>query len=181
MTFIEHLDDATLQDLQDGLLEEAEATAARTHLTHCAPCARRAAEAEALFAALDAPPAGYVEPPADFFAAVMARVDAEVMPRFAPERRLRTALLALAGSAATAGAGAGLVWAGGGVPIEGLGAGFATTLADLAARADLALTVARAGAPMLAAASVASLAVLTPLILKAMQSLQPKTARVPVR
>ena len=198
MTFITHPDDATLQDLVDGTLPAAEATATRTHLEHCASCGARAAGLKALFAALTHAPAERVQAPADLFARIMADVDSEILPALAAKRaaarasapratlrqRFGVTAGALLGSAGFAGVGAALLWVGDGSLVPaGAGSGFAVALASVASHADTIGTVLRAGAPRFAGGAVASLAVLTPLFLKALQSIEskPQTVRVHAR
>ena len=198
MTFITHPDDATLQDLVDGALPAVEAAATRTHLEHCVSCGARAAGLQALFGALSTAPADRVQPPLDLFARIMADVDAEILPALAAKRAVTRATAprvtlrerfnvtagALLGSAGFAGAGAALLWVGEGSLVPaGAGSGFAAALASVVSHADIIGTVLRAGAPVFAGGAVASLAVLTPLFLKALQSIEskPKTVRVHAR
>lgn len=195
MTFLTHPDDATIQDLLDGTLPPAEAAATQTHLDHCAACDARAAGMKALFGALATPPADRAQPPVDLFARIMDDVDAEILPAMAAARasaaaaragrrgsRFGVTAQALLGSAGVALAGGALLWAGDGnlVP-TGAASSFAAAFASLATNFDVALTVMRAGAPVFAGAAVASLAVLTPLVLKAMQSIESKPTPKPVR
>lgn len=198
MTFLTHPDEATLQDLLDGTLPAAEARATQTHLDHCASCGARAAGMKALFGALATPPADRAQPPVDLFARIMADVDAEILPAMAAARAASAAAVpatrrragfgvtaqALLGSAGFAAAGAALLRAGEGSLVPaGATSSFAAAFAGLATNLDIALTVVRAGAPVFAAAAVASLAALTPLVLKAMQSIEskPKPVRVLAR
>lgn len=177
MTFLTHLTEATLQRLVEGALPDAEARAAKTHLESCAPCRRRSVELSAVFGALSVP-RPLPEPPADFFASVMARVDREpglVMQRIRP----RIAIGAAAAAVAVAGAGAALVAAGGGVSLPA--AELATGVTTLATKAGLLGTIAKAAAPVFAAASLASAAVLSPFVVRALRQVTPARARATVR
>ena len=178
MTFLTHLTDAQLQRLISGDLVEVEATAARSHLDDCGLCRRRASEVSALFAALAEPPR-LPEPPIDFLAAVMARVERE-----APVPVLVSQKVALAGVGAGTAmllAGAVLVAGSGGAQFPSFASHFASTLAEVAGHARIAFTVIHAGAPVLAAGAVASLAVLAPIFWKTLSSIQPTATRAPAR
>lgn len=179
MTFLTHLTDAQLQRFVSGDLVEVEATAARAHLDDCGQCRRRASEVSALFAVLAEPPR-LPEPPIDFLAAVMARVERE-----APAPVLFSRKVALAGfgaGSAVLAAGAALVVTGGaGAHVPAMASQLASTIAGIAGHAGLALTVLRAGAPVLGAAATASLAVLAPIFWKTISSLQPNAIRVTAR
>ena len=111
----------------------------------------------------------------------MANAEAEGLVR-APERRLRATLSALAAGGAAIAGGAGLAVAGGG-GAGGFVTGIATGLTDVAAYGGLAGTVLSAAAPVLTAGAVATLAILTPIFLKTLHTLQPRpaTVRVSVR
>lgn len=177
MTFLTHITESTLQRLVEGALPEAEAHAAMTHIESCAPCRRRSTELSALFGALSAPRA-LPEAPADFFASVMARVDRE--PGLVPQKiRPRVAIGAVAAGLVTAAAGGALVAAGGGVALSG--AELATGFVTLVGKAGLLGTLAKAAAPVLAAASLASAAVLSPFLVRALREAAPRNARATVR
>ena len=113
---------------------------------------------------------------------VMTRLFRE---REAPLPVLITRRVAIAGlSAGTAllGAGAALVYGGGGgAHLPGVASHFASTLADAAGSAHLVLTVLRAGAPVLVAGAVASLAIVVPIFWKTLSSLQPNAIRASAR
>ena len=174
MTFLTHLSESTLQRLVDGDLPEAEARAAKTHLESCAPCRRRSVELSAMFAALAAPRT-LAEPPADFLASVMERVERE--PGLVTQRiRPRVALGAAAAGLATAIAGVAL---GGGIPLPG--AEVATGITAVVSNAGLLGTLARAAAPVLAAASLASATVLSPFLVRALRQVPARRARATVR
>ena len=176
MTFLTHLDEATIQRLVEGLLPDAEASAAKTHIDHCAPCRRRSGEVSALITALSAEPA-LPAPPVDFMAAVMARVDRE--PGLLSEAiRPRVVASAIAAGLAVAGTGALLV---GGAESAIPAADIATAFTALVGRASLVRAIVQAGAPLAAAVSLATLAALSPFIVKAIQSVQPRASRVAVR
>lgn len=180
MTFLTHLEESTIQRLVAGDLPDAEATVARTHLDDCALCRRRASEVSQLFALLAEPPEPLPEPPIDFLAAVMARVEQETPAHVMVTRAALSR--GIAGGAAVAGAGAVLMVLGGGhVPVHETAAWVGTTFADVASHAGLAVTVVKAGAPVIVAAAVASLSVVVPLFWKAISSLQPKPVRATAR
>ena len=205
MTFLTHLEDATIQRLVEGELaqqgasaqaegraasgklaqqgasaqaDEAEANAAKRHNEDCARCRRRSREISALFTALAARRVA-PEPPADFLAAVMARVDREPGLVVHPIRG-RVVLRAVAAGLATAVAGGALVSAGG---ADGLlpGADVATTFTALVGNAGLLATVAKAAAPILAGAALASAAVLAPIFVRAIRAVRPAPSRATAR
>jgi predicted anti-sigma-YlaC factor YlaD len=182
MTFLTHLQDSTLQRLIGGELVDAEASAARAHLDECGPCRSRASEVSAIFTLL-AQPAVRPQPPIDFLAAVMAKIEREAPARVAmPVFSLRTTMGAVAAGVATLAGGIGLLVAGGaGGHVSGIAVQYATALTGVATHAGLALTVVKAGAPVLAAAAIASLAILTPIFLKTLQTIQPNAIRARAR
>lgn len=176
MTFVTHPDHATLQRLHEGGLDAAEASATRTHLESCESCRARSSRIALLFAGLATPPA-LPQPPVDFMARVMASVEREGLAR-APERRLRAALTAIAAGSGAAAAGGALILGGGAsAPASGL----VSALTDVIAHGDIAATVFRAAAPVLGAAALSTLAILVPVVVKTMQTLQPRPATVRVR
>ncbi len=192
MTFLTHLEESTVQRFAEGALPAAERSAAEAHLEHCGHCRRRVSDLSRVAGALASVRSAALlpEPPADFAARVMARVALE--PAFVPsaleaardrgpspvERfRARDALPALLAGVAAIVCGVALVTVGGGaLPLAGEAARSVTTLAHAAGRLGLALTVLRAALPVLAAAAVASLVVLWPLLAKAL-TLPPRPAR----
>lgn len=179
MTFLTHLEDVTIERLVEGLLDEAEANAAKRHLEDCSRCRRRSGEISALFTALSRSAMSVrVEPPVDFFAAMMARVEREPGLVVQPIRP-RVVASAVAASIATAVAGGALIYTGGGevVPVAEVVTGFASLLAH----ADLVGALAKAFAPIAAGAALASTAILAPFFVRAVRSVQPRHARVTVR
>lgn len=99
MTTPSHLDDERSQLLLEGLLPPAEAALARGHLAGCPGCRALVESHRVLAEALSGLAAA--EPPADFTAGVMARV--ERRQRLAAwERRLGLAILAAAAAASGA-------------------------------------------------------------------------------
>lgn len=180
MTFLTHLDESTIHRLVEGALEEAAASAAKAHIDACARCRRRSAEISALFSALAAAPPALCEPPIDFLAAVMMRVDHE--PGLLVHRiRPRVVAGALASGLATALAGGALVVLGGGTGELVPALPLATGLAALFARAGLITAAGKAAAPLFAASAFASAIVLAPLFLRALRAAQPAPARATVR
>lgn len=177
VTFLTHLEDVTIERLVEGLLDEAEASAAKSHLEDCARCRRRSGEVSAMFTALSRASVR-PEPPVDFLAAVMRKVDREPGLVVQP---IRTRVVAgsLAAGLATAAAGAAMVWADGGpaLPV----AEVVTGLTAVLARADLVGALAKAVAPLAAGAALASTAVLAPFFIRALRTVPSRAARVPVR
>lgn len=177
MTFLTHLEDSTIQRLVEGALDEAEANAAKSHIDDCSRCRRRSGEVSAIFTALSAP-FSLPEPPADFLALVMARVDLE--PGLVVEPiRTRAVIASVAAGAAMALAGAFLVTAGGGdiLPTTEL----ATGLATLLGKAGLLGAIAKGGAPIAAAIALASAAALAPFFVRAVRAVQPAPVRATLR
>lgn len=179
MTFLTHLTDAQLQRLISGDLVEVESNAARAHLDDCAVCRRRASDVSTLFALLAESPA-QPEPPFDFLSAVMARIELESPVPVLVTRR--GAIRGLAAGIAALSAGAALVATGGsGAHLPEIASNLATTFVGVVSHAGLALTVLKAGAPVLAAAAVASLAIVAPIFWKTLNSLQPNAQRATAR
>ena len=177
MTFLTHLEDSTIQRLVEGALDEAEATAAKRHIEDCSRCRRRSGEVSAIFTALSAP-FSLPEPPADFLALVMARVDLE--PGLVVEPiRIRAVVTSVAAGAAMAVAGGLLVTSGGGAILPT--AEIATGLATLLGKAGLLGAIAKGGAPIAAAIAVATGAVLTPFLVRALRAVQPSPVRATLR
>ena len=165
MTFLTHLEDSTIQRLVEGALSPAEAAAAKTHIEACAPCRRRSGEISAVFTALTLPRT-LPEPPVDFLALVMARVDLD--PSLLDQRiRPRVAALAVAAGLATAVAGGALVALGGGADLPA--AEIATGVTALLGKAGLLATLAKAAVPVVVAASFASAIALAPFLVRAIR------------
>ena len=179
MTFLTHLTDAQLQRLISGDLVEVESNAARAHLDDCAVCRRRASDVSTLFALL-AESAAQPEPPLDFLSAVMARIELESpVPVFVSRR---SAIRGLAAGLVAIGAGAALVVTGGsGADLPEMAAGFASTLVGIVSHAGLAVTVVKAGAPVLGGAAITALAIVAPIFWKTLNSLQPNAQRATAR
>lgn len=94
MTDIRHLtEDEAQRFLEDGL-PAPERTLAETHLAGCPSCQALVVSFEALSEALSGLP--LAEPPPDFTAGVMARIDEQVAVR-ASERRVAVAVLGAVG------------------------------------------------------------------------------------
>jgi anti-sigma factor RsiW len=92
MTDIRHVDELEAQSYLDGLMPEPERAAVDAHLAGCESCQALVFSFESLEAALaDLPLA---EPPPDFTAGVMARID-EREAALAGERRVVVAVLAV--------------------------------------------------------------------------------------
>lgn len=176
MTFLTHLEDSTIQRLVEGALTEAEASAAKRHIEDCSRCRRRSGEISATFTALSAP-SFLPEPPADFLALVMSRVEREPGLVRQPIRP-RVVIGVVAAGVATAAVGGLMIKAGGGdvVPV----ADIVTGVMAVAARAELLGALAKAFAPIAAGAALASTAVLAPFFIRALRSVQPKAARARV-
>lgn len=97
MTSLPHLDDEQVQLHLEGFLPEEEEARVRAHLGDCPACQALVASYQALDEALGGLPSA--EPPADFTAGVLARID-ERERAAARARRLVAAVLAVAGLAA---------------------------------------------------------------------------------
>ncbi|HEY7725580.1 MAG TPA: anti-sigma factor [Anaeromyxobacteraceae bacterium] len=165
-----HLDDETALRLLDRLLVGAEAAEAERHVAGCAACGALLESHRALAAALgdlQAP-----QPPADFTAGVLARIDARERAA-ARERRLAAAILG--GASAAAGlllAGAGpAAWA---PVLSGFGDALAGAATWSQVGADVAGPVVRALRLEIAAATAAAAVSL----LLALRRLSPRRAEV---
>lgn len=176
MTFLTHLEDATIQRLVEGSLSEAEASAAKRHIEDCARCRRSSGEVSALFTALSAA-ASRPEPRADFLELVMSRVDREPGLVLQPIRP-RVVVGVVAAGVATAVAGGLMINAGGGeiVPVAELVTGFMS----VAMHAGTLGALAKALAPIAGGAALASTVVLAPFFIRALRSVQPKATRARV-
>lgn len=97
MTTGMHLSDELAQRHLEGILSGAAAAEVEAHLAGCADCRALVASYRALAEALDG--LGPAEPPADFTAGVLARIDARERSA-ALERRLALGILAAVGAAA---------------------------------------------------------------------------------
>jgi anti-sigma factor RsiW len=91
VTGIRHLDDDQAQSFLEGLLPDAERARVDLHLESCPSCQAVILSFEALEQELSRLP--LAEPPADFTAGVMARIDERELAR-AGERRVVVAVLA---------------------------------------------------------------------------------------
>jgi len=96
MTDIRHLDEEQVQSFLEGLLAADERSRVDAHLESCASCQALLLSFEALESALSGLPVA--EPPADFTACVMARIDEREHSRSA-ERRVVYAVLATVSAA----------------------------------------------------------------------------------
>jgi anti-sigma factor RsiW len=96
MTDIRHLTEDEAQLHLDGALDASTRARIEPHLAGCAGCQALVLSFEALAASLSALPVA--EPPADFTAAVMARIDERELAR-ASERRVAVAVLGAVGVA----------------------------------------------------------------------------------
>ncbi len=90
MTDVRHLTDDEAQALLDGLLDAPSAARVEAHLEGCADCQALVASFDALSEALSTLPVS--EPPADFTAGVMARIDARERS-LAADRRVALGIL----------------------------------------------------------------------------------------
>jgi len=179
VTFLTHPDDATLQRLVDGALPAVEADATKAHLEECLPCRKRVALHSTVLMGLSVPEP-LPQPPADFLQSVMARVEKVAI---APaERWLSVAVRALGAATAVGAAGGALFWTQGGPRALGHElADYATALSGVLMHSHWALAALHAVAPVVIASSAATLAVITPLFLRALKAIEPRAARVPVR
>src|SRR5439155_11021632 len=105
-----------------------------------------------LFAHLATPPA-LPEPPIDFLAAVMAKIEREAAAPVLVSRSVIVRGFA-AGAAAAAGGAALLALGGGSLPIHSTLVHAGSSVASAAVHANLVMTVARAAAPVAVAAAV---------------------------
>jgi anti-sigma factor RsiW len=96
VTDIRHLTDDEAQLHLEGALDATSRTRAESHLAGCAECQAVVLSFEALADSLSALPHG--EPPADFTASVMARIEEQETAR-ASERRVAVAVLGAVGVA----------------------------------------------------------------------------------
>jgi anti-sigma factor RsiW len=96
MTDIRHLDDDRAQAFLEGLLPAGECDRIEAHVESCASCQALVLSFEALEDALSHLPVA--DPPADFTAGVMARIDERELAR-ASERRVALAVLATVSAA----------------------------------------------------------------------------------
>jgi anti-sigma factor RsiW len=91
MTHVRHIDEIEAQSFLDGLLPEGERLRVDAHLEGCESCQALLLSFERLEEALSGLP--LADPPADFTAGVMARIDEREMAK-AGERRVVLAVLA---------------------------------------------------------------------------------------
>ena len=84
MTDIRHLDEDQAQSFLEGLLAADERSRVDAHLESCAPCQELVLSFEALESALSGLPVA--EPPADFTAGVLARIDEREQARSVDQR-----------------------------------------------------------------------------------------------
>jgi anti-sigma factor RsiW len=96
VTDVRHISEEEAQSYLDGLLARAEADRAGAHLESCASCQAMVQSFEALDEALSGLP--MAEPPVDFTAGVMARID-EQERAMAGERRIVVTVLATVSAA----------------------------------------------------------------------------------
>jgi hypothetical protein len=176
MTFLTHLEETTIQRLVEGLLDDAEAAAAKQHIEDCGRCRRRTGEVSAIFTALSAPKL-LPEPPADFLSLVMSRVDSE--PGLVVQSiRPRTVAISVGAGAAAVAAGGAMLVSGGQAILPT--AQLAEVLTTLLTKADLFATVAKASAPLVVGAGLASALVLAPFLVRAIRAVEPARARLSV-